>query len=99
MQESPVSPYPWLDKAFFNPHDVIAIFTRTMEKMSEQARKTKALPNNNPVDVQVFLNATMDRLQKETRATQRTSSSLKKKQDAMGPEENPFFFCFNNLTF
>jgi polyhydroxyalkanoate synthase len=92
MKESSVSPYPWLDKALFNPHDVIAIFTQTMEKMSQQGQKTQALPNNNIVDVPVFLNATMNRLQKETRAMHQTSSSLKKKQDAIESEENPFFF-------
>jgi polyhydroxyalkanoate synthase len=66
MKESNVSPYPWLNKTFFNPEEVMAVFTQTMSKMSERIEDGEGSPDDSLVDIQAFLHATMDRFQKKT---------------------------------
>lgn len=93
MQDSGVSPSPWLDKSLFNPEGVTSTFTQSMKKLSEQADSPEAdIPHL--VDVPAFLHSTLDRfhIQKKTVATrvEKTTHPL----PAQTPiwEENPFFF-------
>lgn len=92
MKESGISPYPWLDKALFNPEEVMTIFTQTMKKMSEQFESSEESPHDNLVDVQAFLDSTMNRFQKKTGTTRRGSASTKTQSEIPEWDENPFFF-------
>ncbi|MCE3230704.1 MAG: class poly(R)-hydroxyalkanoic acid synthase [Alphaproteobacteria bacterium] len=66
MKESSVSPYPWLNKSFFSPEEVMAVFTQTMSKMSERIEDGEGSVDDSLVDAQAFLHATLDRFQKKT---------------------------------
>ncbi len=92
MKESGVAPYPWLDKALFNPEEVTGIFTQTMKKMSSQAESRDQYPPESLVDVQAFLHATMDRFQEGTLTTHQDSRSPDTQRVMPEGEENPFFF-------
>lgn len=91
MQDSGLSPAPWLDKSLFNSEEVKSTFTQSMKKLSEQATSPEVQALH-LVDIPSFLHSTLDRFQKMTVATRVELTEKPLSSQTPEWEENPFFF-------
>lgn len=91
MQDSELSPSPWLNKSLFNLGEVTDTFTQSMRKLSEQGDSTEVhIPHL--VDIYAFLHSTLDRFQKRPGVIKRRPILQSSSRQTTEGDENPFFF-------
>ncbi|MGV8949067.1 MAG: PHA/PHB synthase family protein [Candidatus Paracaedibacter sp.] len=91
MQDSKVSPSPWLDKSLFNSEGVASTFKHSMKKFSEQADSSDTEVRHF-LDVPAYLHSTLDRFQKKPVTTPLEPTPYALPAQTPVWEENPFFF-------
>lgn len=91
MQDSRLSPSPWLDKSLFNSEGVASTFKHSMKKFSEQADNPD-IEVRHFLDVPAYLHSTLDRFQKKKVISRLEPTSYALPTQTPVWEENPFFF-------
>ena len=80
---------PWLKEALFKPQEVTNTFSQTLKNLSEQATSKEEFHEKRLVDVQDFLQSTLNHFQKKTINTPFNSRA---KHDQKGEwDDHPFF--------